>query len=129
MDSNVGERIKKLRRTLDLTQQEFADKIGSVQNTMTGYETGRRSPSNQVIALICREFNVNESWLRTGEGEMFTPVDKENQLMMWAGRVLADEPDSFRRQFVSMLMVLDDDDWAVLARMAKKLATANEKQA
>lgn len=54
-----------------MTQQEFAERIGSVQNTITGYETGRRVPSGQVIALICKEFGVNETWLRTGEGEMF----------------------------------------------------------
>ena len=69
----MNERIKKLRKMLDLTQQEFASKIGSVQNTITGYETGRRIPSNQVISLICREFGVNEEWLRTGHGEMFAP--------------------------------------------------------
>ena len=67
----MNERIKKLRKTLDLTQQEFADRIGSVQNTITGYETGRRTPSRQIITLICKAFNVNENWLRTGEGEMF----------------------------------------------------------
>lgn len=67
-------RIKKIRRTLDLTQQEFAARIDSVQNTITGYETGRRVPSSQVISLICREFGVNEKWLRTGEGEMFIPA-------------------------------------------------------
>lgn len=69
----MNERIKKLRRALDLTQQEFAARIGSVQNTITGYETGRRVPSNQVISLICKEFGANEDWLRTGEGEMFVP--------------------------------------------------------
>lgn len=67
----MNKRIKKLRQALDLTQTEFAERIGSVQNTITGYETGRRVPSSQVIALICREFSVNEAWLRTGEGEMF----------------------------------------------------------
>lgn len=70
----MNDRIKKLRRTLDLTQQEFASKIGSVQNTITGYETGRRVPSSQVITLICKTFNVNEEWLRTGKGEMFIPA-------------------------------------------------------
>lgn len=69
----MNERIKKLRRALDLTQHEFAARIGSVQNTITGYETGRRVPSNQVISLICKEFGVNESWLRNGDGEMFVP--------------------------------------------------------
>lgn len=75
----IGDHIKALRKALRLTQQEFAARIGSVQNTITGYETGRRSPSGQVISLICKEFGASESWLRTGEGEMFshqTPIDK-----------------------------------------------------
>lgn len=57
-----------------MTQAEFASRIGSVQNTITGYESGRRNPSAPVIALICKEFNVNEEWLRTGKGEMFNPA-------------------------------------------------------
>lgn len=71
---NIGDRIKKVRRDLNMTQTEFASRIGSVQNTVTGYENGRRNPSAPVIALICKEFNVNEEWLRTGEGEMFNPA-------------------------------------------------------
>lgn len=70
----IGERIRKARRTLDLTQAEFASRIKSTQNTVTRYETGERSPSASVITLICREFDVNETWLRTGEGEMFIPA-------------------------------------------------------
>lgn len=79
---NIGYRIKKIRKELDLTQTEFAKRIGSVQNTVTCYENGRRNPSASVIALICREFNVNEEWLRTGKGEMFKPVPTDilNQL-------------------------------------------------
>lgn len=70
---NIGDQIKKLRRDLNMTQTEFAKRIGSVQNTITGYESGRRNPSAPVIALICKEFDVREEWLRTGEGEMFNP--------------------------------------------------------
>lgn len=69
----IGDRIKKLRKELDMTQTEFAKRIGSVQNTVTGYENGRRNPSAPILALISKEFNVNEKWLRTGEGEMFNP--------------------------------------------------------
>ena len=65
-------RIRKLRKTLELTQQEFASSIGTTANVLTNYETGRRNPSNSVINNICKTFNVNESWLRTGEGEMFS---------------------------------------------------------
>ena len=77
----MKDRIKLVRKVLNLTQQEFAERIGSVQNTITGYETGRRIPSNQVIQLICREFNVSEQWLRTGEGEMFDKVDPDEEFV------------------------------------------------
>lgn len=67
----LGERIRKLRRELDLTQSEFAGRIGTTANVMTNYEKGRRNPSKSVINNICKTFDVSEAWLRTGEGEMF----------------------------------------------------------
>lgn len=67
-------RIKKLRKDLELTQQEFADKIGMKRNTIANYETNRNEPSNSVISLICKTFNVSEKWLRTGEGDTFLPT-------------------------------------------------------
>lgn len=69
----MHKRLKKLRRTLDLTQSAFADRIGMKQNTIATYEMGRNVPSDQSIRSICREFNVNEEWLRYGTGEMFLP--------------------------------------------------------
>lgn len=69
----MNERIKKVRRILDLTQQEFADKLGIKRGAISNYEIGRNKPIDSVISLICREFNVREEWLRTGEGEMFKP--------------------------------------------------------
>ena len=70
---NTGERIKKLRKTLDLTQQKFGERLGIKGNTVAQYELGRSNPVDSVFSLICREFNVNEEWLRNGEGEMFKP--------------------------------------------------------
>ena len=75
----IGDRIKKIRREFDLTQEAFASRIGSVQNTITGYESGRRNPSAPVISLICREFGINEEWLRDGIGDMLIP-DPDNEL-------------------------------------------------
>ena len=75
----MNERLKKLRKTLDLTQQEFADKIGSKRNTVAKYETNTNTPSAAVISLICREFNVNEKWLRDGTGEIFIEVPEEDE--------------------------------------------------
>ncbi len=70
----MKDRIKKLRKSLDMTQQEFADRIGVKRNTIGQYEIGRNEPIDTVINLICREFNVSEEWLRTGSGEMFNPA-------------------------------------------------------
>lgn len=69
----MKERLKKLRKELDLTQQEFADRIGISRGNIATYETRDGSPGSSVINLICREFSVSETWLRTGEGEMFLP--------------------------------------------------------
>lgn len=115
------QRLKELRKALHLTQQDFALRLGISRNNIATYEIGKSRPGDAVMALICKTFNVNETWLRTGEGEMFAPVDPENQLMEWAGRVLADSSDSFRARFVRMMMGLTDKEWAVLEEKARQL--------
>ena len=124
----MKERIRKLRKNLDLTQREFAEKIGVKQNTVAQYEMGRNEPIDTVISLICREFNVNEEWLRNGTGEMFMELDAEDQLMMWAGRVLGSESTSFKKRFVKMLMSLSEDEWEFLERKAKELVDYKDEQ-
>lgn len=69
----MNTRIKKIRRFFDLTQQAFAERIGMKQNTIALLESGKNSASERTILAICREFGVNETWLRTGEGEMLDP--------------------------------------------------------
>ena len=63
--------LKQIRKALNLTQQEFADRLKIKRNTVATYETGKSNPSDAAVSLICREFNVREEWLRNGTGEMF----------------------------------------------------------
>lgn len=56
-----------------MTQQEFADRIGVKRGAIANYEIGRNVPTDSVVSLICREFGVNEEWLRDGTGETFAP--------------------------------------------------------
>ena len=116
----TNERIKKLRKALNLTQAEFASRIGSVQNTITGYETGRRVPSNQVISLICREFNVDETWLRTGEGEMFLsrPKDELDEILTRHGI-----PHEFRA-LAEIFMDMTPAEQSVITDYIQKAAAA-----
>lgn len=69
----MNTRIKKIRQQLNLTQQAFAERIGMKQNSIALIESGKRNISDQAILSICREFKVNEKWIKTGEGEMFVP--------------------------------------------------------
>lgn len=117
----MNERIKELRKALRLTQQEFADRVGIKRNSLANYETGRNTPLDVIVSSICREFNVNEQWLRNGDGPMFLEYTRDDEIAAFAGDVLKTEDDSFRRRFVAMLSRLNESDWAVLEKMAEEM--------
>ncbi len=106
-----------MRRFLDLTQQEFAVKIGTARNNIAGYETGKRSPSEAVISLICKTFNVSDTWLRTGAGEMFVeaPSDTLDAL------VQEYHLDRFGRTVVEKMLNLNEKQWAVFHDFAMEV--------
>ena len=117
----MKDRIKKLRKELDLTQQAFADKIGMKQNTIAQYEMGRTTPSDAIIFSICREFDVNEEWLRTGEGEMFEQMTEQQKILKYTALLLKDK-DSVIANAIQALIVtyeqLDDASKATLEKIA-----------
>ena len=117
----MKERLKQLRKTLDLTQQEFADKLKVPRNTIGGYEVGKSNPSDAAVNNICNIFNVNEEWLRTGNGEMFIELTRDEQIEHFVGDALKSEDDSFKKKFISMLAALDESDWEVLQKMVELL--------
>lgn len=118
----MHERIKKLRKTLDLTQKEFGERIGVKPNTIATYEIGRNAPIDAVISLICREFNVSEPWLRTGEGEMFVPQTRTDELSLFVNQLLQSESDDIRRRFVTAISRLSTKQLEVLEGTALRLA-------
>jgi transcriptional regulator with XRE-family HTH domain len=97
---DISNRIKQLRNCLGLTQSEFASRLKSVQNTITGYETGRRTPSKQVIELICREFDVSYEWLLNGVGEMFVSYPLEDEYVRAAAEIAKDDGEEIIRQVI-----------------------------
>lgn len=117
----------KLRQATGLTQQEFAEKIGLTRNFVWMLEKGERIPSDRTIADICRVFNVNETWLRTGEGEMFVTHTRDEAIAAFVGRVLASENDSFQKRLISVLAGLKEDEWELLEKVALHLAEGIKK--
>ena len=90
----MNERIKELRKALKLTQQEFADRLNIKRGAIANYEVGRNEPIDAVISLICKEFNVNEEWLRDGTGEMFR-AEEENSIIVKATMLLGEKDPLF----------------------------------
>lgn len=124
----MHERIKQVRKAKGLTQQALADKIAVSRNNIASYETGKSRPGDAVIALICREFNVNETWLRTGEGEMFVELSRDEEIAAFLGNILNnDDERDFKRRFIAMLSRLDASEWVALERMAKLMAEEKKK--
>lgn len=115
------ERIKILRKTLKLTQQAFAETLGLSRDTIANVEGGRIEIKDIFILSICREFNVNENWLRTGEGEMFIELSRDEQIAEFVGRTLSTESESFKKRFIAMLAKLDESDWETLEKIALEL--------
>lgn len=121
---NLHERIKKLRKVLDLTQREFGERIGVKPNTIATYEIGRNEPIDAVISLICREFNVNERWLRTGEGgdaAMFVQRSRDDELSAFVNELMKEQPQDFRRRLVTALSRLKPEQWDALESIALSL--------
>lgn len=90
----MKDRIRQLRKELGLNQTEFGERIGVKQTTIAGYETGAKNPMESVVLSICREFNVNEDWLRNGTGEMFLKI-KENSIIAKATELLGEKDPLF----------------------------------
>ena len=117
----MKDRIRDLRKSLSMTQQEFAARIGASRNSIASYETGARVPLDSVITLISRTFNVNETWLRTGEGAMFNEVTRDERIAEFVGEALNGKSDSIKRRMISVLSRMNDDDWAAMEHFAELL--------
>lgn len=117
----IGERLKNLRKALGLTQQEFSDKLKVSRSNIATYEVGKNNPAEAVINLICREFNVSETWLRTGEGEMFVERTRDDELAAFMDELLAEESADFRRRLVTALSRLKPEQWEALEAVALEL--------
>ncbi len=113
----MKERLKKLRKNLDLTQQAFADKIGMNQNTIAQYEMGRTTPSDAIVFSICREFKKKKKWLRNGDGEMFiksTPYDKAYNRFGYIMENSSPSKKAALSILLELLYSVPDDQWDMI---------------
>lgn len=120
-------RIKELRQANNLTQQEFADRLNIKRGTLANYELGRNEPIDAVVSLICREFAVNENWLRHGIGEMKAESTQKQKISRFFADVLATCPDE-RSAFVAALDDLPPEFWPMIADLIRNYAENLKKE-
>lgn len=122
----MNERIKELRKALNLTQQEFADRLNIKRGAIANYEVGRNEPIDAVISLICREFNVNEEWLRDGSGEMFR-AEEESSIVARATMLLG-EKDPLFEAFIDTYSKLTPRNRELLQQFMSDFSQAYDKK-
>lgn len=112
-----GERVREVRKTLNLTLEKFGEKLGVGKTAISNIEVGNRSLTDQMFISICREYNVSEKWLKTGMGEMFIAMTRREKIASFFGELMKETDDSFKIRFVEALADLDLEEWELLEKI------------
>lgn len=124
----MGERVKELRKALGLSGEKFGEKIGVTRSAISDIERGRNGLSDSNILAICREFNVNEEWLRSGTGEMFKDMTLDEEIISFIGDIQWDASNTFKKRFISAIAKLNEEEWKVLEKIITTCANEIEEK-
>lgn len=113
---NIHDRLKQVRKSLSLTQEELGNILGVTKSRISVYEKDEDIP-NRAIKTLCKDLNVNELWLREGIEPMFYEMSHEEEIASYIGSLLSDEKKDFQKRFIRALSKLDDDGWDVIERL------------
>lgn len=118
----IGERIKKIRKDANVTQQQFADRLDLKRNTIGNYEVDIIVPSERTIKAICAAYNVNPDWLISGIGEPYREISEKQKINDFVATITADESASFQRAMIEVLSDLTPQEWKLLEKFAERIA-------
>ena len=128
MNIDFPERLSKLIESLGIKKVEFASKIKVDQSYISQLVSGKRTPSDRTLADICREFNVSDTWLRTGEGEMFIQLNEDQELLEVLADLQVDEENPVRDLLIAYWR-LNDEQKAAIKQMIKNLIDLQKEKA
>ena len=123
----MNERIKELRKAMGKSQEEFGKILGITKSGVSDIESGRRNVTEQHTIMLKRE-NINEEWLRNGNGEMFMPETKDEQISHMLSDVLKCEDSDFKKRLIIALSKLDDAGWEALEKFIDSIAIQNQEE-
>ena len=112
----IGTRIKEIRKGAGLTLEKFGAKIGITAASLSTIENGKSNPSGQTVLMICREFNVNEDWLRDGTGEPFMQLSREANIAEYVGSITGGHITDIDESIIKFMAETPVEEWETLAR-------------
>lgn len=124
----MNSRIKEVRKAKGLSQAAFGAPFGANRDMINNVENGRAAVSDIMVASICRTYDVNERWLRTGEGEMFIQISRDQEIMDFVADTMQDDEDNFRRRFLLALARLPEERWADIEAFARQITAESKKE-
>lgn len=122
----VNQRIRKVREELNLSQAAFGKMINISQSQIASYETGYRKITDRTIKDICREFNVNEDWLISGNGDMFNSLTDDEEFAFLMGQITADDNPLLKNLIKVLSQINNEDDLDAILSIARRLANKTE---
>lgn len=122
----MNQRMKMVREALGMSQANFAESADIGLGVIKNIDSNRTEPNDHFYNVLCARYNINRDWLETGEGEMFVEMSRAEKIGRFVADVLEDEPDSFRRKLIDILIELDEDGWRKLKEAADVLSGLNE---
>lgn len=118
----MNERIAQCIEALGVKKKNIADRINVSAAFITQISTGASMPSDRTVSDFCREFHVNEEWLRTGDGEMFVKMSRRDEIQKFFSEITNGKDDDFQVRFISVLSRLNTEQWELLESIAETLA-------
>lgn len=125
--SEINSRIAAVINASGLTKTAFAERLKVSQQHISRLAKDG-TPSDRTIVDICREFGVSEHWLRTGEGEMFVRLSREEEITKFAMSIVRNPDNEFQRRFISVLAQLTPEQWQLMEQMAHQLIDEGNKK-
>lgn len=123
----MNERIKAVRKAMGLTQQAMADALNLKRNTIGAYEVGVITPSDRTIADICQKYNVDENWLRTGEGDMFMPCNRRDELAAYMGKIIGGKCTDMEEAVIAAMARTSVEGWKLIEKFLLDLMEEMKK--
>ena len=116
----MHERLKEVRKALNMKQGDFAKELSITQGHLSDLENGRKEVSERLINILVLKFNISEDWLRTGKGDMFNPMSEDEELDLYIGRVSGSD-DDFKKSLLKVLCKLSEEEWNVLKKIISEI--------